>query len=123
MRHSRLSILLLVLLAVIACAASGSAIVGKWNCTSVDERGTEIDWSLEIADQAGKLSGAITITQSGDKLDILEPALNGNVFTFKIQINPEEIVELNLRVDGGKLGGTFKGKASGTGTIKGTREK
>ena len=122
MRHLGFSILLIVL-SFTAYGASGSAIAGKWNCIGVDERGTEVPFTLAITDQAGKLSGSLTVTSSGDKIDILEPALNGSVFTFKIQINAEEIVELTLRVDGGKLEGTFKGKASGTGTIKGTLDK
>lgn len=123
MRHFGLSILLLILLTGIVYPAPGSAIAGKWNCTSVDEHGTEVAFSLEITDQAGKLSGVLTISQTGDKLDMLEPALNGNVFTFKLQINPEEIVELSIRVDGGKFEGTFKGKASGTGNVKGALAK
>lgn len=116
------SIFFVLLLAISGFAGTASPIAGTWNCVSTDARGTEVAWSLQVSHTQGKISGFLTITQSGDTLDILEPSLNGNVFTFKLQINPEEIVELTLRIDGAKLEGAFKGKASGTGTIKGARQ-
>ena len=72
-------------LAVFALADNPAT--GQWNCVSKDERGVEVAWTLAVADNAGKLSGSITLAQSGDKLEILEPSLDGNTFTFKIQIS------------------------------------
>lgn len=113
----------LVILCVLAAAAAAeNPIAGKWNCVSTDERGTEVTWALTVTEEAGKLAGSITLTQTGDKIGILEPRLEGNTFSFKIPINAEEIVELTCRVNGSNLEGTFKGKTSGTGTFKGTRQ-
>ena len=113
----------LILQAFAVWAASDSPVAGKWNCHSVDERGTEVAWTLEVTDQAGKLAGVLTIAQTGDRIEILEPKLNGTTFTFKIQINAEEVVELRVDIDGTKLQGTFKGKSSGTGTVAGSLER
>jgi hypothetical protein len=116
------SILLIILCALAASAWVVSPIAGRWNCVSTDERGTEVAWTLVLTDVAGKLSGSVIFGQTTDEVQILEPALNGNVLSFKIPINAEETVELTGRVDGSKLEGTFKGKASGKGTFKGTRQ-
>ena len=112
----------LVVLCALSAAAAGSPIAGKWNCVSIDERGSEVAWTLTVADEAGRLSGSITIAQTGDKIEIVEPRLDGHTFSFKISINAEETVELTCRVNASSLEGTFKGKASGTGTFKGTRQ-
>jgi len=116
------SFLLIVLCPLTAYVLADSTIAGKWNCLSTDEKGMEVAWTLIITDDGGKLSGSIIIGQTGDKIDILEPVLNGNNLTFKIQINPEETVELTGRITGSSIDGTFKGKASGTGTFKGSRQ-
>lgn len=100
---------------------SNSSIPGKWSCISTDDRGTDVAWTLVVTDEAGKLAGSITLRQSGDEVDILEPALHGNTFTFKIPINPEELVAVTVRIDDTRLSGTFKGKSSGAGTVKCTR--
>jgi hypothetical protein len=115
------SILLIMLCAVVAIAA-GSPIAGTWKCVSTDERGMQVEWTLVVTETAGKLSGSLTIAQTGDQIEILEPVLTGNTFTFKIRINAEEVVELTGHLDGAKIDGSFKGKTSGAGTFKGSRQ-
>lgn len=112
----------ILICAVALGAPADNPAVGKWSCVSTDTTGTEVAWTLVVTREAGKLAGSITIGASGDQVAILEAALNGNVFTFKIPINAEEIVELTGRIEGSKIEGTFKGKASGEGTFKGTRQ-
>lgn len=113
----------MVLVCAVGAIAAGSPIAGAWKCVSIDEKGMQVEWTLVVAEAAGKLSGTLTITQSGDQIDILEPVLTGNSFTFKIRINPEEVVELTGHLDGAKIDGSFKGKASGSGTFKGSRQE
>lgn len=104
------------------CAAADPPAAGRWSCVSTSSNGTEVAWTLVVTQEAGKLAGSITIASSGDQIAILEPALKGDVLTFKIPINTEEIVELSGRIEGAKIEGTFKGKDSGAGTFKGTRQ-
>jgi hypothetical protein len=115
------SILLILVCCLVPVFAAGSPIAGKWSCVSTDELGNEIPWTLVVKDDAGKLTGSVIFAVEGLEVAILEPALNGHSFTFKIQPNPRESVELTMQIDGAKLEGKFKGKLSGTGTVKGTR--
>ena len=112
----------LILFCSLAAFAADNPIAGTWNCVSKSETGVEVSWTLVVTSEAGKLAGTLTLVQSGDKIDILEPVLTGNTFTFKIQINPQEIVVLTGNIEGSKLEGTFRGKDSGTGSFKGTRQ-
>lgn len=122
MTRTALAVSSILLCAVTLCPAADNPAVGKWSCVSTSSTGTEVAWTLVVTQEAGKLSGSITILQSGDQIAILEPALSGDVLTFKLPINAEEIVELSGRIEGAKIQGTFKGKDSGAGTFKGTRQ-
>ena len=122
MTRTAIALLSILLCVVAVCAAGDNPAVGKWNCVSTDSVGTQVAWVLVVTHEAGKLSGSITIGQSGDSITILEPVLAGNVLTFKVSINPDENVELTGRIEGSKIEGTFKGKSSGDGTFKGTRQ-
>ncbi len=115
------SVLLILLCGLGAYAMADDPIAGKWDCVSTDERGTDVAWTLVVKSEAGKLSGTILIANSGEEIQILEPALSGDTFSFKIRIGADEIVELTARIDGKKLEGKFKGNSSGTGTFKGVR--
>jgi hypothetical protein len=106
MTRTAIALLSILLCAVTLCVAADNPAVGKWSCVSTDARGTEVAWTLVVTQEAGKLSGSITILQTGDQVAILGPALNGNVFTFKIPINAEEIVELSGRIEGSKIEGS-----------------
>lgn len=116
------SIVLILLFGLGACAMGDQPIAGKWDCVSTDERGTDVAWTLVVKSDAGKLSGSVIFVGSGDQIEIFEPALNGDIFRFKLKLGPEETIELTARIDGTKLDGKFKGKSSGTGTFKGTRQ-
>lgn len=116
------SILLILLCGLGAYAMTDNPIAGKWNCVSTDERGTDVAWTLVVKSEAGKLSGSMVFPEQGQEIEILEPTLNGDTFSFKVRLNEEETVELTARINGTKLEGKFKGKSSGTGTFKGARQ-
>jgi hypothetical protein len=112
----------LILASLSALAWVDNPAVGKWSCTSVDERGTPVTWTLIVKEDGGKLSASIADLPDGSSVDLLEPKLEGNVLTFRIPINPQEIVDVTTRIDGQNLEGTFSGKDSGKGTIKGSKQ-
>jgi hypothetical protein len=55
-------------------------------------------------------------------MPLSDARLSGNILKFKIAINPEEMVEFHLTIDGKKLDGRFKGIQAGAGTFKGVRQ-
>jgi hypothetical protein len=108
-------------LALVAAGAAGPTVVGSWDCVGIESSGNQTFWTLRVSDTAGKLSVILQSKDSGDAIEALEPKLDGARFTFKIRINPTEVVELVLNLDGDRLEGRFAGKDSGTGVFKGTR--
>ncbi len=121
MRRNLASVSLLLLLLLAAYATPANPIVGEWDCKSTDERGTQVLWTLAVNEQQGKLSGWIQIGE--DRVDLVNPKLDGNSFSFGVVINPEETIAITLKVDGNKLEGKFSGKASGTGTVTGQKRQ
>jgi hypothetical protein len=117
---SVLYVLLLAFFAALAWAENPA--VGKWSCTSVDERGTPLNWTLSVKEDGGKLSASIADLPDGGTVDLLDPKLDGSTLTFKVPVNPEEIVDVTLKIDGKNLEGTFSGKTSGKGTVKGAKQ-
>lgn len=116
------AIALVILLGFALPAASDNPIVGKWNCVSVsNETGTKVAWTLNVKQNADKLSASVIMAETGDEIPALEPTVEGNTFSFKIKMNPQETVEVTATFEGKQLTGTFKGKDSGTGTFKGLR--
>jgi hypothetical protein len=123
MKRTVTAIAIILFLGFALFAAAGSPIAGKWDCISVsNETGTKVAWTLNVKEDAGKLSGSITLVDSGAEIPALEPTLEGNTFSFKIRINEQEVVELTATIAGKQLDGKFKGHDSGTGTFKGTRQ-
>ncbi len=112
---------LMLLLFVMSYAAQPNPVVGAWDCKSVDERGTELTWTLNINEKLGKLAGWVQIGE--DRVDLIDPKLDGQTFTFSVAMNPEETVAITLKLDGNKLAGTFSGKTSGNGTITGQKQQ
>ena len=102
-----------------AYGAADNPIVGKWDCVSKDVSGQEMHWTLVVADTGGKLSGSLIGDQ--DEIPLLNPELEGDTFTFKIDVNPNCLVEAKLKVTGKKFEGTF-GCAEANGTLKGTKQ-
>jgi hypothetical protein len=122
MKHFCILCATLIVATVSALAWAENAAVGKWNCTSVDERGTPITWTLIVKNEGSKLTASIADLPDGSGVDALEPKLEGNILTFKIPVNPEETVDVTLTIGGQSLTGNFSGKSSGKGTIKGTKQ-
>ncbi len=87
----------------------------------MDERGTQLAWTLVVKDEGGKVSASLRGGQDGAELELADPKVEGNTLSFKIRINAQETVEVVLKTDGKKLGGSFKGKDSGTGSFNGTK--
>ncbi len=110
------------LIAALACAALWGAVnpaLGKWNCSSVGENGAKLDWTLVVTDQAGQLAAVATL--DGTDMSLFDTKIDGNVLTFKLQVNEHEVVSFELHIDGDKLTGRFEGKESGKAAITGTR--
>ncbi|MFB3829781.1 MAG: hypothetical protein ACE15B_23625 [Bryobacteraceae bacterium] len=122
MKAAVAAIALVVLPAFALPASSGNPIVGKWNCASVNnESGAKVAWTLNVKEDGGKLSASVIVAESGDEIPALEPRIEGNTFSFKVRMNPQETVEVTATVEDKQLTGTFKGKDSGTGAFKGLR--
>jgi hypothetical protein len=114
-------LLAIFLCGIASCLAAANPALGKWDCTGVDEGGVRTTWTLIVKEENGKLSGSL-VGVGGEELPLVDPALDGQTFTFKLRINAEELVEVSITIDGNKFDGKFKGKQSGTGTLTGTRQ-
>lgn len=107
------------LLGLSLAGAADSAIVGKWDCVSKDVSTAEMRWTLVVVENGGKLSGSLNGGQ--EEIPLLEPKFDGETFTFKINVNPNCMVEAKLKVTGNKFDGTF-GCKEANGTLKGTKQ-
>ncbi len=119
---SRMAVLLVALaLCGAALYAGDSPVTGKWDCRSVDERGTTVSWVLAVNQAAG---GKLSATLAGDmgEIVLVDPKLDGEMFTFAIPLGPEK-VDVKLKVSRDTLDGTFQGASAGTGTFKGVRNR
>jgi hypothetical protein len=112
----------IVLLGLAAYAAVDNSVTGKWACTSTHEQGTTVDFTLVIKDDGAKLSASMIFAQTGDEAPLSDVVLDGNSLSFKLQINPQETVQINTKINGRNMEGTFKGKDSGSGTLKGVKQ-
>ena len=123
MKGTIAAIALVILCGFSLQAASGNPVVGRWNCESVNnETGRKVAFTLNVKEDSHQLSATLILVETGDEIPALEPTLEGNIFRFKIKVNPEETVELTATIEGKQITGTFKGKESGTGSFKGVRE-
>jgi hypothetical protein len=102
------------------CLAAGNPVVGTWAVTSDDGNGGVLTWTLIVKQEGVKLSGLLT-GGNGD-LPLIEPKLEGKLFTFKLYISDNCTVETKLKVEGNKFEGTF-GCPEVTGTMKGARQR
>lgn len=103
----------------IASWAGGNPAVGKWNCSSVGENGTKLEWSLSVREEGGQL--AATATLDATEMPLFDVKLDGSTLTFQLRVNEHEVVDFELHIDGDKLTGRFEGPDSGKATITGTR--
>jgi hypothetical protein len=118
-------ILALALLAIppvlAAAGAAAPAVIGEWNCVGKDANGIETSWILNVRQSGKELAGALRSAATGDTIDILNPAVDGEKFHFQVRINATEVVDLDLTLAGDRFTGKFHGKDSGSGTFVGTR--
>ena len=112
---------MLLLIAVTGYSAD-NPITGKWDCTSDDGSGQKLAWTLVVNQDGEKLSGSlIGGPDRPGEIPLVDPKVEGDTFTFKIDVNAGCTVEANLKISGRKLEGTF-GCAEAKGTLKGTRQ-
>ena len=99
---------LLTLAVVIGCAtvlAAENPVAGTWKVVS---RGAEeLNWTLIVKEQDGKLSG----TLKGDlaEFELIDPKLDGDSFTFKVSPDDATTIAVAGKVSGKSMQGTFKG--------------
>ncbi len=120
MRSTAVLLAAAILLAPAALSGAGNPIVGKWACVSKSDSGPELQWTMVVAEDGGKLSGRF-VGETGDEVPLVEPKFEGDTFSFKIDVNPSCIVDAKLKVTGDKFEGTF-GCAEAAGTLKGTKQ-
>jgi hypothetical protein len=102
------------------CLAADNPIVGKWICTSNDGHGAEIDWTLTVKQDGGKLAGSLSGGHEAAELPLIEPKLEGNLFTFRVHVNDNCMLATKLKIEGNKFEGTFECPQV-TGSMKGTK--
>ena len=59
-------------------------------------------------------------TGSGEELPVLDPKVDGNTFTLKVNVH-DVLYSVDLKIDRGKLGGKYSGE-NGNGTIAGIKK-
>lgn len=99
--------------------AADNPMTGKWDCISKDASSPEMRWTMVISEAGGKLSGVLNGGQ--DDIPLIEPKLEGDTFTFKIDVNPNCMVQGSVKVSGKKFDGTF-GCTEAKGTFKGSKQ-
>ena len=112
--------LLLAPLALVAAGAAGRGIAGAWDCVATHANGGQTQWSLVIKEDAGKLSATL---RSGDgyTLEAIDPKVVDGQFSFQVRVNPTDVIEVVLKVDGDRMEGRFGGVNAGSGLFKATR--
>lgn len=104
---------------VTICWAADNPIIGRWACKSNDGHGAERDWTLTVKQDGGKLAGSLS--GEAEEMPLIEPRLEGNLFTFKLHVNDNCMLATQLKIEGDKFEGTFACPEV-TGTLKGTRQ-
>ncbi len=98
--------------------AADSPVVGNWDCVAATPDGTEMRFTLMVEQQEGKLAGK-AVGPNGD-MPLVEPKLDGDVFTFKVVMDSESY-SVSLKVSGEKMDGTWNGGGE-SGSIKGLKK-
>ncbi len=115
-------LLALPMLAPTAARAAGNPALGQWECvaTPADANEPPINFSLNVKETGGKLSVVFVATDSGETLPVIDPKVDGNSFTFTV--NVEDVpYTVELKIDAGKLTGKYSGE-NGSGAIAGSRK-
>jgi hypothetical protein len=99
--------LLLMLAVVLGCTTARAAenpMTGTWKVVS---RGAEeLNWTLTVKEQDGKLSG----TLKGDmgEFPLIDPKLDGDSFTFKLSPDETTAISVAGKVSGKSMQGSYK---------------
>ncbi len=118
MRKTLIGIVLLVFCGVLLAAANPA--VGVWKVVSTGPGpGEELVWKMNIKEADGKLSG--TLAGEMGEFAIADLKVEGNVLTGKITIDPETYA-VELKLDGNKGEGKWKGGGGEGGTLKASKE-
>ncbi len=101
-----------------AAAASAGGITGKWKLNGKRADGTEDNVELELADDGGKLTGAILA--QGTKFPIQDAKLEGKQLSFRLP-TPEGEYTLKLTIGENSMKGTYSSGDSKPGELTATR--
>lgn len=116
------SLLALLLFSSVVFGVADSPVAGKWACTSNDGAGHDAAWTLVVKDEGAKLTGTLIGGPTEPvEIPLVDPTFAESIFTFKINVNPNCVVEARLKLDANKLEGPF-GCAEAKGTFKAVRQ-
>jgi hypothetical protein len=115
---------LLLTLATVLCLFgvllhADTKVNGTWEWTAVPTEGDQVQGTLEIKDDGGKIAGVL-ITHDGERINIVNPKLEDNQFSFSVTVG-ENTYDISVAVDGDKFAGKFKGE-NASGTIQGSKK-
>ena len=113
----------LALLSVLASAclliAGDKPIIGSWDCVSTAPGGAgEVKWTLTVREENGKIFG--TAVSPEGEIPLTDPKYQNGAFTFKV-IMASETYEVEVRVSGDRLDGSWKGGGE-SGAVKGSKK-
>ncbi|HEX8985019.1 MAG TPA: hypothetical protein VF767_06305 [Bryobacteraceae bacterium] len=107
-----------LLLSALLLTAAGAP-VGSWECVSVAPGSSgEMNWTLEIKEVDGKLTGTAGNDQGEVAVDDMK--FENDTLTFSVSLD-SGTYEVTLKVNGEKLEGNWKGGGE-TGAIKGNKK-
>lgn len=109
--------LLAVWLAFGSLAQDAKAVAGTWNMTAETDNDS-VKWTLILKESDGKLSAAVG-GQSGEEHAVADFTFKDGVLKFKTPYEGE-YYDIELKVDGGKLKGTWSGGGN-SGAVTGTK--
>lgn len=116
-KNFRLAAISLLLAALVLLA--GGKPLGSWDCTSsTPNSGGEYHWTLTVKEVDGKLVG--TAGGEADEIPIDDLKYEDGTLTFKVSLD-SGTYEVNLKIDGDKIDGNWKGGGE-TGTVKGVKK-
>lgn len=120
MTRISVSLLVLVLFGSAAFGAAGTPVAGKWACN--DGAGHEAAWTLVVKDDGAELTGTLIGGPTEPvEIPLVDPKFGESMFTFKINVNPNCVVEARVKLDANKLEGPF-GCPEAKGTLKAVRQ-
>jgi hypothetical protein len=99
-------------------AAKPAGVAGHWNCEVTTGSGRPYKLQLDLTEEGGKLSGAITRSDGSAPLD--EVKLEGNNLSFKVAADGT-VYTVKLTVEGQTLKGSYANAAGEGGAVTGGR--